>query len=186
LQKAAEEKSIAGTDQLYRGEQSKASTDASARGWKQIAQGDLTDAMRSFNQARLLDNSNGSALWGMAVIEARSGTVDESLRLFAEADKSVGSDIAFSVDYARALGTAGFELHDEALLKAAFDRFEQNYRRAPENTMNLQNWAIALFCKENYSEAWAKIKLAEATPGKSALDPRFLAALQMHMPRPKD
>jgi hypothetical protein len=37
-----------------------------------------------------------------------------------------------------------------------------------------------------YSEAWAKVKLAEATPNKDQLDPRFLADLQSRMPRPEN
>jgi hypothetical protein len=101
--------------------------------------------------------------------------------LFAEAEKFVGSEINFSVDYAKALGMAGVKLGDDALLKDAFDRFDRIYQKAPQNTNNLQNWAITLFSKGRYSEAWVKVRLAEATPNKDDLDPRFLAALQSHM-----
>ncbi len=141
--------------------------------------------MRRFNQAWLLNNSNGTTLWGMAAIQASSGKFDDSLKLFAEAEKFVGSDINFSVDYAKALGVAGVKLGDDVLLKDAFDRFERIYQKAPQNTKNLQNWAITLFSKGRYSEAWAKVKLAEATPNKDDLDPRFLAALQSRMPQPQ-
>lgn len=141
--------------------------------------------MRRFNQAWLLNNSNGTILWGMAAIQASSGKFDDSLKLFAEAEKFVGSDINFSVDYAKALGVAGVKLGDDVLLKDAFDRFERIYQKAPQNTKNLQNWAITLFSKGRYSEAWAKVKLAEATPNKDDLDPRFLAALQSRMPQPQ-
>jgi len=72
------------------------------------------------------------------------------------------------------------------MLKDAFDRFEHIYQQAPQNTLNLQNWAMTLFAKGRYSEAWAKVKLAEATPNKGNLDPRFVAALQARMPRPQD
>jgi len=81
---------------------------------------------------------------------------------------------------------AGAKLGDDALLKDAFDRFERVYQRAPQNTLNLQNWAATLFSIAKYSEAWAKVKLAEATANKGDLDPRFLAALQSRMPRPHD
>jgi tetratricopeptide (TPR) repeat protein len=156
-----------------------------ARGWQYLAERNLADAMRRFNQAWLLNNSNGTALWGMAAIQASSGKFDDSLKLFAEAEKFVGSDINFSVDYAKALGVAGVKLGDDVLLKDAFDRFERIYQKAPQNTKNLQNWAITLFSKGRYSEAWAKVKLAEATPNKDDLDPRFLAALQSRMPQPQ-
>ena len=84
-----------------------------------------------------------------------------------------------------AVGKAGAAQKDDALLKDAFDRFERIYRKAPQNTLNLQNWAMTLLGIGKYSEAWAKVKLAEATPNKDQLDPRFLADLQSHMPRPE-
>lgn len=67
----------------------------------------------------------------MAAIQASSEKFDDSLKLFAEAEKFVGNDINFSVDYAKALGKAGAKLGDDDLLKDAFDRFERVYQRAP-------------------------------------------------------
>src|SRR3954470_8731628 len=90
---------------------------------------------------------------------------------------SVGKSIS-QLNYALMLGTAGVESKKNALLKEAFDRFERNYQKAPQNTKNLQSWAFTLFNLWKYSEAWAKVKLAEATPNKAALDPQFLKALQ--------
>jgi hypothetical protein len=87
----------------------------------------------------------------MAAIQASSGKFDDSLKLFAEAEESVGSDINFSVGYAKALGMAAVKRGDDVLLKDAFDRFERIYQKAPQNTKNLQKWA--LFSKERYSEA---------------------------------
>ena len=129
--------------------------------------------MRRFNQAWLLNNDNGIALWGMAAIEASSEKLDESLKLFAEAEKFVVDEINFSVDYAKAIGMAGAKRNDDALLKDAFGRFERIYQKAPQNAMNLQNWAITLFRIGRYPAAWEKVKLAEATPNKGDLDPRF-------------
>jgi tetratricopeptide (TPR) repeat protein len=185
-QKEADAAFIKGMDEQYHGDRNKASIDAAARGWRYMAEHNFADAMRRFNQAWLLNNSNGYALWGMAAIQASSGKFDESLKLFAEAEKFVGSEINFSVDYAKALGAAGVALNNDAMLKDALERFERIYRKAPQNTLNLQNWAITLASTGNYSEAWAKVKLAEATPNKNQLDPRFIAALQARMPRPQD
>ncbi len=183
-QKAADAKFLAGIDDYYKGNRKKAAEDASARGWKLLHQGNIPDAMRRFNQAWLIDHTNGSALWGMAAIQASSGKIDESLKLFAEADGIVGGDVDFSVDYAKAIGVAGAQTKNDALLKDAFARFELLYEKAPQNTLNLQNWAITLFYVGSYAEAWKKIKLAEATPRNAELDPNFLAALQSKMPRP--
>jgi len=186
IEKEINDKFVSGMDGDYHGDLKKASMDMAMRGWQYLAAGDLDDAMRRFNQAWLLNKKNGTALWGMAAIEASSGNYDDSLKLFTEAEKFVGSDINFSVDYAKALGKAGVQLKDDTLLKFAFNRFEFNYRKAPQNTLNLQNWAMTLFSIGKYSEAWAKVKLAEATPNKNDLDSRFLAALQSRMPRPED
>jgi tetratricopeptide (TPR) repeat protein len=183
-QKAADAKFLAAIDDDYKGDRKKAAEDVSNRGWQFIRQGNTPDAMKRFNQAWLLDNSNGSALWGMAVYEAIIGKVDESLKLFAEAERFVGDDLDFSVDYAKTIGIAGAGTKNDALLKDAFNRFARLHERAPQHTMNLQNWAMTLFHIGNYSEAWEKMKLAEATPRHAELNPRFLAALQSKMPRP--
>lgn len=184
-QKAADAKFLAATDEEYHGDRSKASMDTAARGWQYLRGGDFEDAMRRFNQAWLLNNRNGIALWGMAAVEASWGKFDESLKLFAEAEKFVGNDVNFSVDYAKSVAMAGVKLNDSALLKDGFKRFDRNFQKAPQNTLNLQNWAIALFSVGKYAEAWEKVRLAEATPDKSGLDQRFLEALQLRMPRPQ-
>ena len=186
IEKEINDKFVSGMDEDYHGDLKKASMDMAMRGWQYLAAGDLDDAMRRFNQAWLLNKKNGTALWGMAAIESSAGHFDDSLKLFTEAEKFVGSEINFSVDYAKALGMAGVQLKDDTLLKYAFNRFEHNYQKAPQNTLNLQNWAMTLFSIGRYSEAWAKVKLAEATPNKDNLDPRFLAALQTRMPRPQN
>jgi tetratricopeptide (TPR) repeat protein len=185
-QKEAGAKFISAMDEKYHGDRNKASMDTAVRGWQYLAAGDRSNAMRRFNQAWLLNSNNGNALWGMAAIEASIGKFDDSLKLFAEAEKFVGDDINFSVDHAKAIGMAGAAQNDDALLKDAFDRFERIYQKVPQNTNNLQNWATILASIGRYSDAWAKVKVAEATPNKDQLDPRFLAALQARMPRPQN
>ncbi len=182
-QKEIDEVFLSATDKEYHGDRKKASADTAARGWQYLAGGDLETAMRRFNQAWLLNHDNGIALWGMAAIESSIGKFDESRKLFAEAEKFV-KETNFSVDYARAVAMAGVTSKDEALQKEAFDRFERVYQKAPENTKNLQNWAMTLFALEKNADAWAKVKLAETTPNKKDLDPSFVAALQAKMPRP--
>lgn len=183
-QKAADEKFLASIDSHYKGDRKKATEDVAARGWQFLRQGNAPDAMRRFNQAWLLDSSNGSALWGMAAFEAGSGKLNESLALFAEAERIVGGDIDFAADYAKALGIAGAQTRNQSMLNDAFSRFARVHKKAPQHTLNLQNWAITLFYVGNFAEAWKKVKLAEATPRRAELDPRFVAALQSKMPRP--
>jgi tetratricopeptide (TPR) repeat protein len=185
-QKAADEKLIAAIDEEYKGDRKRASTEMAARGWQNLTGGNFEDAMRRFNQAWLLDKNNGRALWGMAAIQASLSKFDNALKLLSEADKLLDGDINFSIDQAKVLAMAGVSANNKGLLKEAYERFERIYKKAPQNTKNLQNWAITLFSTGKYSEAWSKVKLAEATPEKVELDSSFLAALESRMPRPKD
>lgn len=183
-QKVADAKFIASIDDYYQGDRKKAAEDISSRGWQFLRQNNASEAMKRFNQAWLLDSTNGNALWGMAAIEAGSGKFAASLKLFAEAERFVGNDMDFSVDYAMTVGVAGVQTKNEVLIKDALGRFARLYEMAPQHTLNLQNWAITLFYVGHYAEAWKKVTLAEATPRRADLDPRFLAALQSRMPRP--
>jgi tetratricopeptide (TPR) repeat protein len=183
---AADATFLSTMDKLYHGDRTKGSEDLALRGWQYLSQHDLEDAMRRFNQAWLLNGRNGTAIWGMAAVEGSLGKLDDSLKLFAEADTLIHDNLNFSVDYAKAVGMTGAKRNDDALLSDAFGRFENIYQKAPLNTDNLQNWAITLYGIGKYSEAWEKVKLAEATPNKGALDPRFITALQSRMPRPQN
>jgi tetratricopeptide (TPR) repeat protein len=108
IEKEINDTFVSGMDEDYHGDLKKASMDMAMRGWQYLAAGDLDDAMRRFNQAWLLNKKNGTALWGMAAVEASSGNFDDSLKLFTEAEKFVGSDINFSVDYAKHWGRRAF------------------------------------------------------------------------------
>jgi tetratricopeptide (TPR) repeat protein len=185
-QKAADEAFLRATDEEYHGDRKKASSDTALRGWQYLRGGDRDNAMRRFNQAWLLNPNNGTALWGMAAVVADAGRFDKSLKLFSEAENSVGDQVNFSIDYARVVGIAGVATKDEALLTDAFERFARIYAMAPANVRNLQNWAVTLYGVGKYSEAWEKIKLAETTPDRDQLDREFLKSLQSRMPRPKD
>ncbi len=183
-QRAADAKFLAGIVEYYKGDRKKAANEAAARGWTYLRQGNVEDAMRRFNQAWLIDNTNANALWGMAAISGGKGDIDQSLKLFSEAERYAGTDIDFAVDQARAIGMAAAQSNNKTLLQNAFSRFARLYERAPQHTLNLQNWAITYFYIGNYAEAWRKLKLAEATPQRAAIDPGFVAALQEKMLRP--
>jgi tetratricopeptide (TPR) repeat protein len=185
-QRQANKAFIDATDQEYHGDRAKASGDAAARGWQFLQQGDMDTAMRRFNQAWLLNHENGIALWGMGAVEGSRRNMDSALKLFAEAEKFLGGDLNFSIDYAKALSIIAVQKNDKALLQDAFSRFESIYKKAPQNVLNLQNWAIALAGLSRFPEAWQKVKLAEASEERKKLDPRFVAALEQRMPRPKD
>ena len=185
MQKDADAKFLAGIDESYKGDRRKAAEAAALRGWQFLRQGNKPDAMRRFNQAWLIDNTNSYALWGMAVVQAEADDITASIKLFTEAEKSLNGDLDFAVDHAKTLGIAGVQAKNNAQLQDALSRFARLHARAPQHTLNLQNWAVTLFYSGNYSEAWKKIQLAETTPRRAEVDPNFVAALQSKMPRPK-
>ena len=121
----------------------------------------------------------------MAVVQAEADDRTVSIKLFTEAEKSLEGDLDFAVDYAKTLGIAGTQAKNREQLQDALSRFARLYEKAPQHTLNLQNCALTLFYSGNYSEAWKKTQLAEATPRRAQVDPNFVAALQSKMPRPK-
>jgi tetratricopeptide (TPR) repeat protein len=183
-QLAIDRQFLAGIDEQYKGNRKQAANDIANRGWQLLRQNNGDDAMRRFNQAWLVDKTSGSALWGMAAVSAVKGRITDSIKLFAEAERFVVGDIDFAVDYAKTIGIAGAQANDSELLKDAFTRFARLHEKVPQHTMNLQNWAITHFYVGNYSEAWKRIKLAEATPRGAEIDKSFVTALQAKMPRP--
>jgi tetratricopeptide (TPR) repeat protein len=183
-QKAIDAQFLKGLDDSYGGDRKKASIEIAQGGWQFVAQGNLDNAMVRFNQAWLADSKNGLSIWGMGVVLATSGQFERCLPYFAEADGLIGTDIGFAVDYAKVLGIAGAELKNVAHTNNALARFAKIYSLQPDNTLNLQNWSITLFYNDKFKDAWDKLKLAEATPGKAEIDPNFVAALQAKMPRP--
>jgi tetratricopeptide (TPR) repeat protein len=180
----ADRQFIAAVDTEYKGDRKKGAESIAARGWEFVKSGNLRDGMRRFNQAWLLDNANGDALWGMAVIDMANERSSEAMDLFAQAQASKSDDIDFASDYARAKGIIGMKTKNDVLLQDALTGFAKNYTRDPQHALNLQNWAITLYYIGDYPKAWDKIKLAQATPRRGELDPKFIDALQEKMPRP--
>lgn len=169
---------------IKRTEFQKLADKTAAGGWDALRAGRVADANYRFNQAFSFDKSNGLALWGIAVIHANKGEYKESLMSFEKAEPALSEDINFNVDYSRTLGYAGVSAPNEDMVVNAFERFKKIYNKSPKHMMNLQNWAIILFYVGNYSEAWEKIKLAEATPDGKFTDQKFVTQLQSKMPRP--
>lgn len=185
-EKKADEKFIASVKEQYKGNLTKAAEDVALSGWSYLRQNDNIGAMKRFNQAWLLDNKNGTALWGMAIAEqerALPTSMATSMELFSEAEQYKKEDIDFAVDYARAMSFRAIQLKDITLLRNALNRYSEISQKAPNHTLNFQNWAITLYQIGDYKQSWEKIKLAEATPRKNEIDKRFLEALESKMPR---
>jgi tetratricopeptide (TPR) repeat protein len=181
----ADKKFIETVSKAYNGNLEKAAEDMAIKGWGFLHKGDVDTAIKRFNQAWLLDPKNGNTIWGMAAIQGqKQDKIAEAMQLFAEAAKYKSGDIDFETDYARTIGFRAVQTRDKELLIDALKRHEAIYKKAPEHTLNLQNWAITLFYIRDYASAWKIIKLAEATPRHNELDQNFITALNKVMPRP--
>ena len=183
-QRAADDKFIAEMVQEFHGDRKKAAADTAEGGWYSLRQGDNATAMRRFNEAWLLDAENGAALWGMAEARSQKGKFAEALILFDEAEPLIGDDVDFMTDHAKAIAFAGLQAKDSGLINTALNRFSYIHDRAPDNTLNLQNWAILLYFQGDYRTAWEKIALAMATPGRDQLNADFINKLQSKIPHP--
>jgi tetratricopeptide (TPR) repeat protein len=153
--------------------------------WDALRAGRLDDAKYRFNQALLLDRSNGLALWGLGIVHAQREEFEESRKSFEKAEPLLSKDVNFNADFARTLGYAGVAARNEAMVNGAFERFRKVYETAPQHRVNLENWAVTLYNIGNYAEAWEKIKLAEKTPSGRSTNPKFVSALESKMARPK-
>lgn len=120
----------------------------------------------------------------MAAVVGSTKQIEHALPLFEQAQTLLPDDIDFAVDYARTIGMAAVENRNAPMLAQALAKFAQLHQRAPEHTLNLQNWAIVLFYQGEFAQAWQKIKLAEATSQAKDLDPRFIKDLAKKMARP--
>ena len=184
VQLAADKEFMADVDKQFGGDRIKGSEEIANRGWQLVRQGNPRDAMRRFNQAWLLDEKNGIALWGMAVLQLNGGNIASSLALYSEAADLLPDDVNFHTDHAKLMGFAGAQTKDQALLTSAFEKFAQIAAKVPDNTLNFQNWAITLFYISDYKQAWQKVKLAQGTTKRELIDANFIAALRAKMPQP--
>lgn len=171
-------------DASQRSELQKLSDKVAKRAWEALRAGRDEDARYRFNQALQFDRDNSYALWGLAVLHANKGEYANSISIFEKLEPILSNDVNFCTDYARALGHAGVAAQNKTIIAAAIERFKKTYEKVPQHTMNLQNWAVILYYLGNYAEAWEKVKLAEATAGASAVDRRFVSALNSKMARP--
>ena len=180
----ADRRFIANIDEHFNGDRGKASREIAMKGWEYLRSGDLSSAMRRFNQAWLLDAKNPQALWGMAAVVGGQGEVDQALALFREAEAIDGNNIDLAVDGTRMMSYAAVHRKEPALMSEAMARFERISQQAPNHPVNWQNWAIALYFVGDYAASWEKIARMEALGPFSLKDTRFIDALAAKMPRP--
>lgn len=163
------------------------SQSAAELGWKYLYRGDLSTAMKRFNQAWMFDRKNPSAFWGFGIImgrRAESGdtekNLEESIKLLKTAHElslnngKITGDLAFSYTimgyYLSSNGKDG-----KVNYKKAEELFTEAYRREPKYPPIPANWATLKLYTGEYKTA--KKLMAEAEKLGYTPDPAFLKEL---------
>ncbi len=128
-QKAADRKFLAAVER--RGiSRRDAAIHASKRGFQFLRKGDLSTAIKRFNQAWLLDAEYGGAYWGFAIIaHQRDKDAGAAQQMFARAAELLPRDADLQVDMGRFYGKSGDPAKAISFFKRALE-LDENARDA--------------------------------------------------------
>jgi len=158
------------------------------RGWQYLNARQPLMAIKRFNQAWLLDPNNANVYWGLGAAQSVLGEHQDGINLITRASKLDKNNADIVTDMGRSYLTWGIGTKDNKLRQELFDKAISKYPAAlklnPKSEYAYSNWAIALFYKGKYAEAWRMVKKARELGGKT-LDPQFLKDLTAKMSEPK-
>jgi tetratricopeptide (TPR) repeat protein len=170
------------------GSRDKAADDAIRRGFEFLTKADWRRAMRRFNQAWLLSPDRPEVMWGFASALSYEGKFDDSEKYFQKAaalapkNGRLLTDFGFFYQFWATKGTKDKSQKGKRLDRS-IDLFVQAALLEPSYDRIYFDWAVSLFFKKDYAEAWTKINEAEKLGGKS-IDQKFITDLTKKMPRP--
>ena len=159
------------------------------QGVRYFKAGDYAMAMKSFNQAWLMDPNSPEPFWGFAVVYDDQG---KSCAAKAMVDRALSLNLSKPAELADAGRIYTYCAVSDATLGADdrrryFEQAEELYFRAvsmaPTNPYLYGSWAIAHYWQGNYTDAWKMIRKQRAlggAPGES-----FLTILRAKMPEPR-
>jgi tetratricopeptide (TPR) repeat protein len=188
--KAGDEKFIEDTTRQY-GSRENASAAFAGNGFVFYHRNDLVNAIRRFNQAWLINPENAQAYWGFASVLHDRRQYCQALNM-AEISRSKGNtQPAFLADAGflhSACGRENTSLSTEqrqTYYRKSDEIFEQVFLISDvRKEYVLYQWARALFAREDYANAWAKVAQYRQINGRD-VDAEFLGALRQRMPEPK-
>jgi Tfp pilus assembly protein PilF len=166
-----------------KGDRKSASKHSAMRGWEYINKGDLSTAMKRFNQAWLLDSLNASSYWGMAVIVGNQGDYNQSTELFDMALPLDSLNARLISDMAQTYERKGVTLSNSSILNHADSLFSKASKCDSTDGAIYYNWATLKFYLYDYKAAWEKISKAEELKYQD-IDNRFINELTSKQPRP--
>ena len=186
--KAGDEKLITDTTSQF-GTREKASAAFVSNGFAYYQRDDLANAMRRFNQAWLLDQSNPEVYAGFGSVLHDQGKNCEAMQMMEKA--LMLNPPTFQGIYPDAARTIALcavsdkKLTAESRIKL-FERSEFLYKKAEELEPNKAylygSWATAYYWRGQYSEAWAMVAKVRAAGGKP--HEKFLGLLREKVPEP--
>ena len=186
--KAADEKLISDTTQYY-GSREAASLEFSRNGRAYYDHGDLTNAMRRFNQAWLLNPKNPEAFAGFGKVLHNQEKYCESMRMMDQAlNLNPPTSQGIYPDAARIITlcavkdkTLSSETKNE-LLK----RSEEIYKKAEGIESNklffYSSWAAAYYWRGQYEQSWSMV--AKVREAGGTVNEQLLRLLREKMPEP--
>jgi len=174
-----------------------AAADESVRwGWNYLNEKhDPKTAMKRFNQAWLLNPNNAGAFFGFGFLMSEKGRYDEAIMYYKKSIELNPNNSSAICNLGRAYGDKAHRLYrqhkSEEMLKY-LDEAMKLYEKACQVATTddelgyiYNSWAVGLWLKGDYAEAWEKIKLARKHDGHY-IQPAFIKELSRHMPEPKE
>jgi len=157
--------------------------------WYPYSKNDFKTAMKRFNQVWLLDPNNAQVFYGFGLVMDRQGKTDDAIAFYKKS-------LEFDPKNEKAMCYLAVISGKKALQDKAYPDFENSlllYQKAIDITKETgytdfvggiyEQWAMALFYKEDYVGAWSKVKLARQN-GQN-VNPDFIKELSRSMPEPK-
>jgi tetratricopeptide (TPR) repeat protein len=154
--------------------------------WYSYSQNDFKTAMKRFNQVWLLDQNNAQVFYGFGLLMDRRGKADDAIAFYKkslELDPKNEKAMCYlaSISFKKALQDKAYNECDKSLLlyQKAIDVTKETGRTDFIGRIYAE-WAIGLYYKEDYADAWTKVKLARQHGEK--INPEFLKELSSSMP----
>ncbi|TVO75196.1 tetratricopeptide repeat protein [Sedimenticola selenatireducens] len=181
------------TSQRFNGDLKRASRVWTQQGNELLQYGDVEGAMRKFNQAWLLDDSNYQVYWGFGQVLVIKDELPEAKRYLLKANELIDdpfqkpallTDLATVVSLQSEALSTSQTAEREALFLRANDYFEEVLELDASYFPVWQRWAQSLYREGNYVAAWEKIHAAKAQ-GVKHFSKRFIERLSENYPEPK-
>jgi tetratricopeptide (TPR) repeat protein len=171
------------------GSRDKAAEHIIIRGWQSLSMNDIKTSIKRFNQAWLIDPSNGQIYWGLGVAQAMQGKYESAIKLYGCGDSIIKDNPRFLADYGHAVIRYSVELKS---IKSEYLPMSEKgiklIKRAIELNPDLADayfyLAVAEHNKENYKLAWENVHIAQKK-GYSGIGKDFIKMLELEMPDPK-